>query len=108
MLPRAKCRFLQNRIYRILNPVILHRITGFFHSTEICISHLFPTENYSKRHECAPVFRQPRLFLYKPKTSYRCRSPPSDFDFANQLNLKIEIGGFNHEENQFEGVLPFL
>lgn len=37
---------------------------------------------------------------------YRCRSPPSDFDFASQL--KIEIGGITHEENQSAGLLPVL
>ena len=50
-----------------------------------------------------------RAFFYiSQKFSVGAVLPPSDFDFANQLNLKIEIGGFNHEENQFKGVLPFL
>ena len=108
MLPKVKYCLFQNRPYQILTPVILHRIAGFFYSTEICVSRLFPSENYSKWHERAPVLRQPRLFLYKPKTFYRCRSPPMISILPINSNLKIEIGGFNHEKNQFKGFLPFL
>lgn len=53
MLPKVKYCLFQNRPYQILNPVILHRIAGFFYSTEICVSRLFLPENYSKWHERA-------------------------------------------------------
>lgn len=50
-------------------------------------------------------------FLYpflirKRLRPYRCRSPPSDFDFA--INSNIEIGGNYYEENQSSGLLPVL
>lgn len=49
---------------------------------------------------CVPILLWARISYISGcynKGSLRCRSPPSDFDFAT--NLKIEIGGITHERN---------
>lgn len=58
---------------------------------------------------CAPILLWARISYISGcynKGYPRCRSPPSDFDFAT--NLKIEIGGITHERNQSAGLLPVL
>ena len=58
---------------------------------------------------CAPILLWARISYISGcynKGYPRCRSPPSDFDFAT--NLKIEIGGITHERNKSAGLLPIL
>lgn len=80
------------------------RAAAFFCSTE------FDGFQHKQLFYCAPI-QWGRIFSadYERKTSglYRCRSPPSDFDFAYPLK-QIEIGGNTYERNQSAGQLPVL
>ena len=82
------------------------RITALFLSTLFTIiQHHFSNHTVF----CVPEFFRVRIIFLKYRGSqivFRCRSPPSDFDFASQL--KIEIGGITHEKNQSAGLLPAL
>lgn len=103
MLPKGNIQQNGYFTYRALCAVIhVVWIAAFLSLAEFTIV-LYHTPS------CAPILLWARISYISGcynKGSLRCRSPPSDFDFAT--NLKIEIGGITHERNQSAGLLPVL
>ena len=100
MFPKGRQLRRNNCIFKALCAAIREfGIAALFISTESDRVRLYPPSFTDISH--------PYLYVGRRKISvFRCRSPPSDFDFASQL--KIEIGGITHEENQSAGLLPVL
>ena len=103
MLPKGNIQQKGYFAYRVLCAVIhVVWIAAFLILTafEEFLYHTF---------SCAPNLRGARISYISGcynKGYPRCRSPPSDFDFAYQP--KIEIGGITHERDQSAGLLPVL
>ena len=94
-------------IYALSAAIHIKRIAAFFISTKNALFSPFSVYNEAL---CAPAFMQV-LFLvpgYSERTGSgypRCRSPPSDFDFAHSKNRNWRI---THERNKSAGILPVL
>lgn len=94
-------------LYALSAAIHIERITALFLSTKNALYSLFSVYNDDL---CAPAFVLVRFLIlgYGEQTgsSYpRCRSPPSDFDFAHSKNRNWRI---THERNKSAGILPVL
>ena len=89
MFPKDTEQYRANCIYKILCAVVQEkRITALFLSTIFTIIQHHIINNTGELIFCAPDFFRVRINFLKCKGNqvvFRCRSPPSDFDFASQL-----------------------
>lgn len=108
MLPQGAGQRKKKYILHALSAAIhIERIAALLLSTENALCSLFSVYNDNPRVSAIVQVRfwVPRYGERTGSNYPRCRSPPSDFDFAHSKNRNRRI---THERNKSAGVLPVL